>query len=452
MDAQITDLAWLTAADAARRIADGEITSEMLVRACLDRIAEREDTVKAWAHIDADYALAQARERDAWRAEGRSTGPLHGVPVGIKDIIDTADMPTENGTPIHAGRTPGDDAALVSALRDAGAIIMGKTVTTELAVMTPNKTHNPVNPEHTPGGSSSGSAAAVADGMVPLAIGTQTGGSVIRPAAFCGAVGFKPTFGLISRTGVLSQAPSLDTIGPMGRSVEDVALLADCLTAYDARDRFMWQRSRPRLRATALSDVPVAPVFAFVKSPVWDQGEPAMKEAFAELTGVLGDMCDEVELPPVFDNARDWHLCVQNSDIAKNYGPLLDRYPGQISEGLVARIEEGRKFTAVEYSTAREFQDILNGGLDEVFERYDAILTPATPGPAPKGLESTGNPVFNAMWTYLGVPAVTLPLLEVDGLPLGVQLIGRRRDDGRLLRTARWLVEHLSSEAGEAAA
>ena len=217
MDAHFTDLAWLSAADAARLIAKGEITSQMLVQACLERIGEREDTVKAWVHLDADYALAQARERDEWRTEGRSTGPLHGVPVGIKDIIDTADMPTENGTPIHAGRTPGDDAAIVGALRDAGAVIMGKTVTTELAVMTPDKTCNPHNPDHTPGGSSSGSAAAVADGMVPLAIGTQTGGSVIRPAAFCGVVGFKPTFGLISRSGVLNQSPALDIL--VGRKV-----------------------------------------------------------------------------------------------------------------------------------------------------------------------------------------------------------------------------------------
>ncbi len=450
MDAHVTNLAWLTAADAARRMAEGEITSQMLVQACLERIAEREDTVKAWAHLDADYALAQARERDEWRGQGRSTGPLHGIPVGIKDIIDTADMPTENGTPIHAGRTPGDDAALVAALRDAGAVIMGKTVTTELAVMTPNKTHNPVNPDHTPGGSSSGSAAAVADGMVHLAIGTQTGGSVIRPAAFCGVVGFKPTFGLISRAGVLSQSPALDTIGTMGRTVEDAALMADCLTAYDGRDRSMWPRSRPRLRDTVLSEVPVTPMFAFAKTPMWEQGEPAMMEAFGELTDVLGDICDEVELPSVFDKVAGWHACLQNGDIAKNYGPLLDKYPDLISDGLKARMEEGRKYSAIEYNTAREFQEILNGGLDEVFDRYDVIVTPATAGPAPKGLETTGRPIFNSIWTYLGVPAVTLPLLEVDGLPLGVQLIGRRRDDGRLLRTARWLVEHLSSDVDDA--
>lgn len=450
MDAPATHPDRLTAADAAQRIEKGEITSQKLVQACLDRIAEREETVQAWQHLDADYALEQASKADEWRAAGRTTGPLHGVPVGIKDIVDTKDMPTENGTPIHADRRPRQDAALVAALRDAGAVILGKTVTTELAVMTPNKTRNPVNPSHTPGGSSSGSAAAVADYMVPLAIGTQTGGSVIRPAAYCGIFGFKPTFGLISRRGVLNQSPALDTVGTMGRTVEDLALMADCLTAFDPSDRDMWPRSRPRLRETAVSEVPVEPALAFLKTPAWEHGEPVMQEAFAELKETLGERCDEVPLPEVFNKVLEWHRFLQNGDIAKNYGPLLDQYPDQISAGLKERIEDGRSVSAVDYNTAREFRDILNAGLDEIFERYDAVITPATTGPAPQGLETTGSPVFNAMWTYLGVPAVTLPLLDVEGLPLGVQLVGPRQDDGRLLRTANWLVNHLSAMSGGA--
>lgn len=450
MDAAVTDLTTLTAADAAGRIASGEITSEMLVQACLDRISEREETVFAWQHLDPGYALEQARQRDAWRAGGRSTGPLHGVPVGIKDIIDTEDMPTENGTQAHAGRTPGDDATLVSALRDAGAVIMGKTVTTELAVFHPNKTRNPHNPEHTPGGSSSGSAAAVADNMIPLAVGTQTGGSVIRPASYCGVVGFKPTHGLISRKGVLNQSEALDTVGVFGRTIEDAALLADCLTAYDPADRYMWPRSRPQLRATALSDVPVPPMIGFVKGPTWDKADAVTVEAFAELAETLGDQCDEVELPEIFDKAPAWQKLIQTADVGKNYGPLLDKSPECLSEGMREMIAEGRKILAVDYNVAREFQEILNGGLDQVFERYDVILTPASAGPAPRGLETTGRPVFNSMWTYLGVPAVTLPLLEADGLPFGVQLIGPRRDDGRLLRSARWLNDHLTAPEGEA--
>lgn len=447
MDAAVTNLTALTAADAARRIARGEIASEQLVQACLDRASEREDEVRAWEHLDPAHALAQARERDEWRASGRSTGPLHGLPVAIKDIIDTADMPTCNGTKAHAGRQPRDDAAVVSALRDAGAVIMGKTVTTELANMTPGKTRNPHNPEHTPGGSSSGSAAAVADGMVPLALGTQTAGSVIRPASFCGIFGFKPTFGLISRRGVLKQSEHLDTVGVYGRSIEDVALIADCLTAFDPTDRQMWPRSRPALRDVAMTDPPLEPTIAFVKSPAWEFAEPEMAEAFGELTDALGERCDEVELPSIFDKALEWQQVIQNGEMAKNYATLEEKHADLISEGLKGRLAEGRAYSAVEYSMALEFQDILYGGIAEIFDRYDMILTPASCGPAPRGLETSGNPVFNAIWTYLGAPAVTVPLLEVDGMPLGVQLAGPCRDDARLLRNARWLVEHLVADA-----
>lgn len=444
MDAVVTELIQFSAAEAARRIAAGEITSEMLVAACLDRIAAREESVQAWAYLDRDFALAQARRADAMRAASDLSGPLHGVPVGIKDIIDTEDMPTENGSPAFAGRQPEADAAVVSALKQAGAIIMGKTVTAELAASHPGKTRNPINPEHTPGGSSSGSAAAVADGMVPFAIGTQTAGSVIRPASYCGVVGFKPSFGLISRTGVLSHSPALDTVGTFSRSIEDAALLAECLMAYDPRDRDMRPRSRPRLSEIAGQRPPITPMLAYVKSPVWDQADAVTHEAFGELADALGEACDEVELPAIFAEGYAWQRKIQYADMAKGYGPLVDRAPDQISDAVKQGVAEGRKVLATEYNVAREFQFILNGGLDEIFERYDAILTPSAAGPAPKGLQSTGSPIFCALWTYLGVPAVTLPLLAADGLPLGVQLVGRRGDDARLLRTARWLAETVS--------
>lgn len=445
MDAVVTEITQLSAAEAARRIAAGEITSEMLVTACLDRIAAREETVQAWAYLDRDFALDQARRADAFRAAGGDPGPLHGVPIGIKDIIDTEDMPTECGSPVFAGRQPLADAAVVSALKDAGAIIMGKTVSTELAAFHPGKARNPINPEHTPGGSSSGSAAAVADGMVPLAIGTQTGGSVIRPAAYCGVVGFKPSYGLISRTGILSQSPPLDTVGVFSRTIEDAALLADCLTAYDSRDRDMRPRSRPRLSEIARQTPPVTPLLAYVKSPVWEQADAVTGEAFGELVDALGEACDEVELPEIFAKGYAWQRQINLADMAKSYGPLVDKAAHQLSDVLKSQVEEGRTILATDYNLAREFQAVLNGGLDEVFERYDAILTPSATGPAPKGLQSTGSPIFCALWTYLGVPAVTLPLLTVDGLPLGVQLVGRQGDDGRLLRTARWLAEWTST-------
>jgi aspartyl-tRNA(Asn)/glutamyl-tRNA(Gln) amidotransferase subunit A len=446
MDAQVSELTSLSAADAAAKIVSGEITSVMLVEAYLERIKERDESVLAWESINPEFALEQARAADERREFDQSVGPLHGVPVGLKDIIDTFDFPTENGTPAYKGRQPGEDAALVEALKGAGAIIMGKTVTTELAVLHPNKTRNPHNPEHTPGGSSSGSAAAVADHMIPLAIGTQTGGSVIRPAAFCGVYGFKPTHGTISRTGVLMQSPPLDTLGVFANSVEDLGLIADCLTAYDARDSWMRPRSRTRLREMAVSETPVDPMFAFVKTSAWDEfAEETTKQAFPELVDALGEQCDEVDLPSIFAEGLNMQHVLQTADITKFYGPVADKFPGVLSKALVERIEKGKGITAVEYNTALDVREALNAGLEEIFERYDAILTPAAPGPAPKGLEATGNPVFNSLWTYLGVPCVTVPLLEANNLPMGVQLVGARHDDGRLLRNSNWLVEHLSS-------
>lgn len=441
----MTELSSLTATEAATKIASGEISSEDLVKACLEKIDAHEETIGAWIYLDKEHALGQAKRLDEHRASGRELGPLHGVPVAIKDIIDTADMPTQCGTPIHANRQPSDDAALVAGLRQSGAVIMGKTVTTELAVFTPGKTRNPANPEHTPGGSSSGSAAAVAANMVPLAVGSQTAGSILRPASYCGVYGYKPTFGAISRTGVITQSPPLDTIGCFARSIEDLALLTDCMTAYDPQDAAMTPRSRGRLASVATSKAPAQPALAFIGTPPWEKDAEAItKEAYGELVEALGDSCDTTELPEVFDNAWYWQHTLQWADIAKNYGPLLDKAPDQISPKLKEMIEEGRTMKAVNYNIAHECQDILNAGLDEIFVRYDAVLTPATSGPAPKGLDATGLPTFNSLWTYCGVPCLSIPLLEADGMPLGVQLVGPRNDDGRLLRTANWLVEKLT--------
>lgn len=447
MDVMANELAGLSATEAARRIAAGEITARELVEACLAQIAAREDAVQAWQHLDPERAREQAARADEWRATGRGFGPLHGVPVGIKDIFDTADMPTENGSAYFAGRQPREDAAVVRALRDAGAVILGKTVTTELAVFHPGKTRNPHNAEHTPGGSSSGSAAAVAASMVPLALGTQTAGSVIRPASYCGVYGFKPTFGLISRRGIIAQSPALDTVGLFARTIDDLALAADCLTAYDPSDRDMWPRSRMAMFAIAREEPPVDPLFAFVKGPAWDQAEQVMVEAFGELRETLGDRCDEVELPEVFAEGLRWQRQIQFADIAKNYGPFIDRAPDMFSPAIKDLVEQGRRVSAVDYNRARDYQEVLNAGLDRIFERYDAIVTPAATGPAPKGLDNTGSPVFCSLWTYCGVPTLSLPLMEADGLPLGVQLVGPRRDDGRLLRTARWL-ERVLTEGG----
>src|SRR5262245_6688220 len=405
-------LAALTLSQAAADLREGRISSVELVSDCLKRIDDVDAEVQAWAYLDRDHALRQAEALDLQRREGKALGALHGVPIGIKDIFDTGDMPTELGSPLWSGRTPRRDAAAVARLRSAGAVIMGKTVTTEYAYFHPGKTRNPHDPARTPGGSSSGSAAAVAAYMVPGAIGSQTNGSVIRPAAFCGVVGFKPTYGLVSRTGALLLSRHLDHVGVMARSVEDAALLAEVMTGYDPEDPDTRAMARPRLAATAVSEPPLPPRFAFVRTPAWKHAEPVMQEAFAELVEALGAAAEEVPMGASFDNAIDLHKIVMESEMAHNFRRDYDQGRDKLSARLRKLIERGRGYPAVDYQAAIARSAELNAGLDTVFDEYDAILTSSAPGEAPKGIESTGNPVFNTIWTYLGTPAVTLPLLR----------------------------------------
>ena len=438
-------LAALSLTDAVTEIREGRISSAELVHACLARVDEVDGSVQAWAHIDRDYALRQAADADLHRMKGNSLGPLHGVPVGIKDIFDTRDYPTELGSPVWAGRTPRDDAFAVTRLRADGAVIMGKTVTTEYAYFHPGKTRNPHNSERTPGGSSSGSAAAVAAFMVPGAIGSQTNGSVIRPAAFCGVVGFKPTHGLIPRSGVLQLSRSLDHVGVFARSVEDAALLAETLVGFDEEDRDTRPAARPPFAAVAASKPPLPPRFAFVKSPVWDQADETTRAALSELVETLGEAAVEVELSSSFARAVDLHRVVMEVEMAHNLHLDYERAGNQMSDNLRQLIERGREHKAVAYTAAVAGSAPLNDGLEELFNEYDAILTPAAPGEAPAH-ETTGNPVFNTIWTYLGTPAVTLPLLQSEsGLPIGVQLVAKRGYDARLLRTANSLMNMLGA-------
>lgn len=435
----------LDAVELRDRLAGGALRAVELAKACLAEIERREPEVGAWAWLDGDHVLQQAKALDDFRATGRPIGPLHGLPVGLKDVIDTAKIPTENGTPLDAGRRPTEDAYVVKRLKQAGAVIMGKTVTTELMLRHPGKTRNPHNLAHTPGGSSSGSAAAVACGMVPLAIGTQTLGSVIRPASYCGVVGFKPTFGAVPRTGVLSQAPSLDTLGVFAGSAAAAALVAEALYGHDKGDPATSMEPGPRLYEIATSRVPVKPAFALVRQPAWNTADPEMQEGLAELAEALGGQCDEVSLPQHFDEATKLCELVQMTELAKHFQHYARRGRDQLSPVMQKTIDDGSRVLAYDYLVARDWPKLLNDALEAIFDRYDAILTPASPGPAPEGLEWTGSADFNSIWTFCGLPTVSLPLLRAEsGLPMGVQLVARRNEDARLLRTARWLVNYVS--------
>jgi Asp-tRNA(Asn)/Glu-tRNA(Gln) amidotransferase A subunit family amidase len=421
----MTQLHELSAREAARRIASGDLSAEALARACLDRIEAREGVVGAWEYLDRERVLATARRRDA----GPPRGPLHGVPIAVKDLFDTADMPTAYGSPIYRGHRPAADAACVALARAAGAVVLGKTVTTEFACFTPGKTANPHNPAHTPGGSSSGSAAAVADGMAPLAFGTQTAGSVIRPAAFCGAVGCKPSFGLICRAGVKPLSDTLDTVGVLARSVADAAFFIGVLT------------ERAALRELRLPDRP--PRFGLYRTPYWDEAEPATATALDRAHRALersGATVDEIAIAPEHHGLADIQNTIMGFEIVRALAYERVERSAQLSPPLAQLIDAGMAVGAEEYDAAVVRAERARAGLDGFFGQCDAVVAPAAPGEAPAGLGYTGNPVFNRMWTLLGAPCVTVPAGRGEhGLPVGVQIIGRVKDDVRLMQCAAFL-------------
>lgn len=439
------NLVELNALEAAERITNGQISSEEYISACLDRIAAVDPEVRAFHHCDRDDALMQARALDERRRNGKPTGPLHGIPVGIKDIFDTADYPTECGTPLLKGRHPTRDSTAVARLRAAGAVIIGKTVTTECAYFHPGPTRNPRDLERTPGGSSSGSAAAVAAGMVPLAIGSQTNGSVIRPAAFCGIYGFKPSHGMISRHGALTLSRALDHVGVFARTLPDAALLLEVLAGYDEGDPDTRPVATPGFLDTWAEDPPVEPRLAFVRTPMWGKADVETRTVFEKLTKRLGACVETVDLPDSFAAAWEDHRAIMATDMAHNLGALVDR-GGEASSSMLREIvAEGGKTPAVRYLAARDNAKRYAAGIGKLFDEYDAILTPATTGVAPKGT-ATGNPVFCSLWTLVGLPALSLPLLSGEsGMPLGVQIVGAADDDARLLRTANWLIGRIGS-------
>jgi Asp-tRNA(Asn)/Glu-tRNA(Gln) amidotransferase A subunit family amidase len=437
----------LSGCEAARWIREGRVGSVDLMKACLSQIERQEGTVRAFAFLDPEHALGRARAADDARAAGLPLGALHGVPVAIKDIFDTADMPTENGTVLHRGRTPSRDATAVARLSAAGAIVLGKSVTTELAVLHPSKTTNPHDARRTPGGSSSGSAAAVAAGMVPLALGSQTNGSTIRPAAFCGVLGYKPTHGLVSRGGMLRLSRSLDHVGLFARSIDDLALMLTELAGHDPADPDTRPLARQPFAELADSTPAVAPRFALIRTPHWQRAEHAVHSVFDDLMAELGAQVEELELLPSAESAWHEHQTIMEAEMAHNLAREWDTGKEQLSATLRGQLERGRAVSALAYQRALAAVPPLYASFEELFEqRYDAILTPSALGPAPLGLESTGDPVFCTPWTLLGMPALNLPLFEDDdGLPVGVQLVGARHADARLLRTARWLARLVGS-------
>ncbi|MEY4712926.1 MAG: hypothetical protein RIS88_2376 [Pseudomonadota bacterium] len=408
----------------------------------LGRFVDAADTqVKAFAHRDDRVVALQAEHLQRQRTAGDLPGPLFGVPVGVKDIIDTIDFPTEYGSSIHAGRYSVTDATAIARLRAAGAVIFGKTVTTEFATFPPGPTTNPHNPEHTPGGSSSGSAAAVAAGMVPVALGTQTNGSVIRPASYCGVYAFKPSRGLVPRTGILDQSPSLDQVGVFARNIDDLALVTEILSGDDGIDASCARQAPMRLHEVAVSEPPLPPKFCFVRTPWWDQVDPEAREAYEALIDHLGDLVVQVELPAIVTRTVDWLAQVNGAELAFCLQREWNGSRDGLSAPLRERVEQGRAVSAVDYMAARDRMPHVTHAFDEYFEIYDAILCPAALGTAPKGLASTGDPVMQTVWSFAGLPSANLPLLTLsNGLPLGVQAVGAYKNDARLLRSVRWLV------------
>jgi len=420
----MTEIADLPLATLAARIAEGALTATRVVEACLARIDAREDIVRAWEHLDRSGALAAAAECDRAAAKG----PLHGVPVGIKDVIETADMPTTYGSPIYKGYRPAADAACVARLRAAGAIVLGKTVSTQFAHRTPGRTTNPWNPAHTPGGSSSGSAAAVADRMVPLALGTQTAGSVIRPAAYCGVVGFKPSYGWTPFTGVKNLSASVDTLGYYVRSLDDLPRVYSALGDEALDDD------------GAIPDT--APGFALCRTPVWESAEPAGRailEETAERLASAGAPLRDLDLDAAFAAVFDAHTTVMQYEMARHLADERRNHWDLISPPTQNAIAAGERFTNVAYDAALATMATARRRFAALLGEAEVVLTLSAPGEAPEGLAWTGNADFNRMWTSLHVPCLHLPVdRSANGLPLGVTLAARIGEERRLVAAARW--------------
>lgn len=431
----MSDACRLSAAEAAAAIAAGRLTSEALVRSCLARIEERDPLVRAWAHVDPALAIHQARERD----RTKPVGPLHGVPIGIKDMIDTRDMPTQHNSPIYVGHRPNQDAACVSLLRSAGAVILGKTETHEFAAggRLP-LTRNPHDVERTPGGSSSGSAAAVADFMVPLALGTQTGGSTIRPASFCGIYAMKPTWGVVNREGAKIYSISLDTIGWFGRSVADLSLVAEALGAVSS--------TSAAVPATAGLKI------ALCRTPMWEKAEPASRRAVelaAERLSRAGHQVVPLDLPEPLARLTDAQAAVMRGEGRAAFLPEYRAHYGLLHQDFRDRVEDKDKIGPKGLRDALDFAAAQRPVFERLVADFDAVLAPSAVGEAPRSLLTTGDALFQRMWTLLHVPCITIPgFAGENGLPIGVTLVARRYEDAHLLAVGERVAAAISARVG----
>ena len=445
----MTNLFSLPVHQLAEKIKKSELSSTELCKNYIEQIDKFEKDVKAWVHLDKKLLLEKADEADNHRKSGKPMGPLHGIPVALKDIIGTYDMPTECGTVLRKGRTQSQNAEIVDILKSSGAIIMGKTATSELAFLAPPATRNPHDLTRTPGGSSSGSAAVIATHMAPLSIGSQTGGSVIRPASYCGVVGYKPSYGLISRNGVLRTSYYLDHIGVFGKTVEDVALLAKVLIKKDQYDEATVHYSSEFMLEECLKGPLYDPKFIFYKTDSWKKIDKKSREAFEFFIKSFKKNIEVFDTPSYFKDIDKYHRIIHECDLANNFQMYYKKSKNRLSKEMQSAISKGMKYSAKEYLNAVDFMKRSYDSYKEVFEDYHGVLTPCSTGVADKGLKSTGSADFNRVWSYMHTPAISLPLLQGENnLPLGIQLIGDKYDDHRFLGIARWL-EQKSKEHNE---
>ena len=440
------DIFSLKVEEIASKIKDAQLTSVEVCEKYIEKINKFEKDLKAWVYFDKKLLLEKAAEADKYRQSGKPMGPLHGIPIAVKDIVGTVDMPTECGTVIKKEKSFSQNAEIIDLLLAAGAIVMGKTATAEFAYLGPPKTTNPHDHSRTPGGSSSGSAAAVASFMAPLSIGSQTGGSVIRPASYCGVVGYKPTYGLISRNGVLKTSEKLDHIGMFGKTVEDVALLAKVLIKKDKFDSATVDYSADGLLEETKKDPLFEPKFIFYKTDYWKNVEKKSREAFEYFIKSFKNNIEIFDAPSYFKDIHKYHQIIYETDLANNFGLYYKKYKKELSKPMQDAIVNGNKHSAKEYAKAIDFIKTSYEYHEEVFKEYNGVLSPSSPGVAPKSLKSTGSAEFNRVWSYLGTPCISLPLLKGESeMPLGVQLIGAKFDDHKFLGLANWLEKKVNN-------